>query len=128
MTLILAWGGTTWAEPCDAVTPDQKSCLLEERARLHDELAQVKARLYRLDKLIDIVRKRTINVTDDFWLTLDVGTDIVEGVYPSIGVSFPVGPIYLSPGVWLGSDYDSLRSNPAWGLYLSFGYSWTLVD
>ncbi len=54
--------------------------------------------------------------------SVDLGVDIAQGVYPSVGVSYPVGPVWLSTGVWGGADFDGFR---AWGPYISLGWSWS---
>ena len=74
------------------------------------------------------VMKKTpkLSLTNDFWVSVDFGIDVAEGLYPSLGVSFPVGPVFVSPGVWYGSEYRAL-DQPAWGWYLSIGYSWTVI-
>jgi len=58
-------------------------------------------------------------------VSLDVGAEIQDGFYSSLGVSFPVGPVYLSGGYWGGVDWlgDFYQ-----GYYLSTGWSWMLFD
>lgn len=55
--------------------------------------------------------------------TIDVGADFSQGFYQSAGVSYPVGPIWASAGLWGGWTFGGER---AWGPYLTLGYSWSL--
>jgi len=49
-------------------------------------------------------------------ISIDLGVDFYDSVIASVGASYPIGPIYLSTGLW-GNDSDI-------GPYFSFGYSW----
>jgi len=53
-------------------------------------------------------------------ISLDFGMDIHSvGIIPYVGLSYPVGPVYLSGGVWADSDTSSL------GWYTTINYSWS---
>lgn len=120
--------GTAWSAPCDLKSGyDRKSCLIEERNKLAERLAFVNAEISAID-ILDRYVKRTLDNGWDFWLTLDVGVDVAYGLYTSVGVSVPLGPIYVSPGVWFGSAYGNLNNEPERGWYLTVGYSWTLME
>ena len=56
-------------------------------------------------------------------MSVDLGADVYPGVYPSLGVSVPVGPVWLSTGVWAGWDYAS--GDRAYGPYVTVGWSWS---
>jgi len=49
-------------------------------------------------------------------ISVDFGVDFYDSIIASAGASYPIGPIYLSAGVW-GNDADV-------GPYVSLGYSW----
>lgn len=46
-------------------------------------------------------------------MTIDIGADVAEGVYPSAGVSYPVGPVYVSVITLSANGY-------LWAKYWSF--------
>jgi hypothetical protein len=56
-------------------------------------------------------------------MSVDLGVDVYDGVYPSAGVSVPVGPVWLSTGLWTGWDYAN--GDHAWGPYVTAGWSWS---
>lgn len=87
--------------PCD------RACLLERRAELQHELAEVNRLLEQED--------------DDQWVSLDLGLDFLGGTYGSVGLTTPVGPTSLSVGYWAGKagSWDH-------GMYVSLGYSFVL--
>lgn len=58
-------------------------------------------------------------------MAIDIGSDLASGIYPSAGVSYPVGPVYISGGVWGGWAHNG---KPDLGPYLSVGYSTTIYD
>ena len=71
----------------------------------------------------------------DFWLSLDVGLDLWSGLYPSVGVSVPLGNVYLSTGVWAGWPWNNamdfrkgISKTFYKGLYVTVGYSITILD
>lgn len=108
-TLFLL-SGTAWSAPCDGAS-NRKACLEREKARLEYELSRVEEELEK---------------ADEFWLSLDLGLDVVDGLYASVGISFPLGPLYISPGLWAGSAYDEHSLD--WGWFVTLGYSFTLVE
>jgi hypothetical protein len=118
---VLLHGGTTWAEPCS----DASSCLARKEA-LTDELALVELKLKELGTIPAKTPKGIPK--DDFWVSLDLGLGVIDGLYASAGITVPLGPVHLSPGVWFGSDYEALGTNPERGLYLAVGRSWMLWE
>jgi hypothetical protein len=111
--------GTVWATPCSEST-DRRSCLVEELKDLQAQVKYVEAELNTLAP--------TKSLSSDLWLSLDLGIDVISGLYTSVGISVPIGPLTFSPGVWFGSTYDNLKASPERGWYLTVGYSWTLWE
>lgn len=51
--------------------------------------------------------------------SLDFGVDVDSvGIFPYIGVSYPIGPVYLSGGVWGDGENERL------GWYSTISYAW----
>lgn len=99
--------------PCDLV------CLKIQRADLKRALEIVEAKIEKI---------KTPIKTDNFWLSFDVGQDLMNGLYTSVGISVPLGPIVVSPGYWWGTDnYTFKRDTIYHGFYVTLGYSWTLI-
>lgn len=117
LIVILLSSGTAWSEPC----ADEGSCLaLKEE--LTKELDAVESRL-KTFKLANAVESK-----EDFWISLDLGLGVIDGLYTSVGVTIPLGPVHLSPGVWFGNTYEGLGTAPQRGLYLALGKSWMLWE
>jgi len=118
LTVVSLLSGTAWSAPC----ADVRSCL-ERKEELTYELALVDLTLKTLETTTEVV-----DTSDSFWVSLDLGLDIADGLYASVGLTVPLGPVYLSPGVWFGSAYGELEAIPELGLYLSIGRSWMLLE
>jgi hypothetical protein len=100
--------------PCDLV------CLEIRQADLKRALATVEEQ---------IAVMRTPIKTEHFWVSLDVSQDLVNGLYTSVGISIPLGPLIISPGYWWGSDNYSFRRDTIYhGFYITLGHSWTILD
>lgn len=55
--------------------------------------------------------------------SLHVGADVARGIHPMAGMSYPVGPLQLTTGLYGGITYDGAKS---FGPYIILGYSWGL--
>ena len=54
-------------------------------------------------------------------VSVDMGVDVIDEIYPYFGLSYPVGYIYFSGGFW--SNIDGTI-----GPYFGLGYSWIPFD
>lgn len=101
------------ADQCDL------ACLKDKKITLERQLADVNLKISQKES------NPRLKKDSGFWLTLDFGVDLVNGLGTGVGVSFPVGPVFVSPGIWHATDYSI--TDHSWGWYLSVGYSITLL-
>lgn len=119
--IICSFTNIAWAEKC--MGQEERECLKQKKAALELEIDKIDARL----KILDKPHLPQTQDSSDFWLSLDLGIDVIGGAYGGVGVSLPLGPIYASPGIWFGRTYDK-GADMEMGYYLSLGYSWMLYE
>lgn len=109
-------------------------CLEAKKIELKAELELVEHKINHLNKKPAPIEVETEASNydfwgQDFWVSLDLGQDLYNGSYTSVGFSVPTGPLTLSLGYWWGShDYSYSEESIYHNYYVTLGYSYTLID